>query len=106
MSAENVNVRKQLSAEQERWRAAERWRTKQDQRRQREMERKSDDVHALRYRCGAVDRGWSFCSLFFFLWLHIVGSPRVFCFTTAAGLFALCHKAADGFIHCSLFIVI
>ncbi|CAM9387548.1 unnamed protein product, partial [Laminaria digitata] len=50
MSSENVNIRKQLSSEQERWRAAERSRAKHDERRRIEMERKSDDVHALRYR--------------------------------------------------------
>ena len=51
MSSENVNLRKQLSSEQEHWRAAERSRAKHDERRRIEMERKSDDVHALRYRC-------------------------------------------------------
>lgn len=53
MSSENVNLRKQLSSEQERWRAAERSRAKHDERRRIEMERKSDDVHALRYRCAS-----------------------------------------------------
>eukprot|EP00904_Undaria_pinnatifida_P001563 jgi/Undpi1/11407/HiC_scaffold_30.g13704.m1 len=54
MSSENVNLRKQLSSEQERWRAAERSRAKHDERRRIEMERKSDDVHGLRYRCVSV----------------------------------------------------
>ena len=56
MSSENVNLRKQLSSEQERWRAAERSRAKHDERRRIEMERKSDDVHALRYRYILFDR--------------------------------------------------
>lgn len=54
MSSENVNIRKQLSSEQERWRAAERSRAKHDERRRIEMERKSDDVHALRYRYACI----------------------------------------------------
>lgn len=54
MSSENVSIRKQLSAEQERWRAAERSSAKRDHRRRTEMDQKSDDVHALRYRCGST----------------------------------------------------
>lgn len=56
MSSENVTLRKKISSEQERWRAAERSRAKQDERRRVEMEQKSDDVHALRYRCGMAAR--------------------------------------------------
>lgn len=50
MSSENVNLRKHMSSEQERWRAAERSRAKQDERRRMEMEQKCEDLHALRYR--------------------------------------------------------
>lgn len=52
MSSENVNLRKHMSSEQERWRAAERSRAKQDERRRMEMEQKCQDIHALRYRYG------------------------------------------------------
>lgn len=50
MASENVEVRKHLSAEQERRRSDERSRAKQDERRRMELERKADDIHALRYR--------------------------------------------------------
>eukprot|EP00903_Cladosiphon_okamuranus_P009414 g8978.t1 len=49
-SSENVDLRKHMSSEQERWRALERSRAKQDERRRTEMEQKCDDIHALRYR--------------------------------------------------------
>ncbi|CAM9891084.1 unnamed protein product, partial [Ectocarpus sp. 8 AP-2014] len=50
MSQENVDLRKHMSSEQERWRAAERSRAKQDERRRIELDQKCDDLHALRYR--------------------------------------------------------
>ncbi|CAM9383187.1 unnamed protein product [Scytosiphon promiscuus] len=50
MSSENVKIRKSISSEQERWRAAERSRGKHDDRRRMEMEQKNDDLHTLRYR--------------------------------------------------------
>eukprot|EP00752_Nemacystus_decipiens_P010615 g9453.t1 len=50
MSSENVDLRKHMSSEQERWRALERSRAKQDERRRTEMQQKCDDIHALRYR--------------------------------------------------------
>ena len=50
MSSENIKVRKQLNGERERWRVAERSRVAKEHRRQMEVERKTDDVHALRYR--------------------------------------------------------
>lgn len=50
MSSENVSLRKHMSSEQERWRAAERSRAKQDERRRMELEQKCEDLHALRYR--------------------------------------------------------
>lgn len=54
MSSENVELRKHMSSEQERWRALERSRAKQDERRRTEMEQKCDDIHALRYRLDDV----------------------------------------------------
>lgn len=56
MASENVAARKQLSAEQERRRCSERSRAKQGERRRMELERKSDDVHALRYRQASISR--------------------------------------------------
>lgn len=50
MSQENVDLRKHMSSEQERWRATERSRAKQDERRRIELDQKCDDLHALRYR--------------------------------------------------------
>ncbi|CAM9252741.1 unnamed protein product [Pylaiella littoralis] len=50
MSSENVSLRKHMTSEQERWRAAERSRAKQDERRRMDMEHKCEDLHALRYR--------------------------------------------------------
>ncbi|CAN0521418.1 unnamed protein product [Ectocarpus sp. 12 AP-2014] len=50
MSQENVDLRKHMNSEQERWRAAERSRAKQDERRRIELDQKCDDLHALRYR--------------------------------------------------------
>ncbi|CAM9099300.1 unnamed protein product [Ectocarpus sp. 4 AP-2014] len=50
MSQENVDLRKQMNSERERWRAAERSRAKQDERRRIELDQKCDDLHTLRYR--------------------------------------------------------
>ena len=54
MSSENVDLRKHMSSEQERWRALERSRAKQGERRRTEMEQKCDDIHALRYRLNVL----------------------------------------------------
>lgn len=65
MSSENVDLRKHMSSEQERWRALERSRAKQDERRRTEMEQKCDDIHALRYRLDVLAGCWrSFCFRF------------------------------------------
>lgn len=50
MASENVEARKHLSVEQERRRSDDRSRAKHDERRRMELERKADDIHALRYR--------------------------------------------------------